>query len=97
MRPRFFADAFDQNLKLVKAVEQIAQRKQATLAQVAISWVQRQGALPLPGASKADRVFENCQTVELSDEDLAEIRGLLDAFPVVGERYGPDFAHLLEL
>lgn len=97
MRPRFYAEAFEQNLRLVKAIEEVARRKQATLAQVAIAWVRRQGAVPLPGASRASRVFENCQTVELSEADLAEIQGLLDAFPVAGERYGAGFQHLLEL
>lgn len=97
MRPRFYAEAFEQNLKLVKAIEQVAQRKQVTLAQVAIAWVRRQGAVPLPGASTAERVFENCQTIELSQDDLADIQGLLDAFPVAGERYGAGFQHLLEL
>lgn len=97
MKPKFAAEVFDQNLKLVKAVEKLAQRKQATLAQIAIAWVRHQGTFPLPGASTAERVFENCQTVELSGEDLADIQGLLDAFPVAGERYGPGFSHLLDL
>lgn len=97
VRPRFSAEVFDQNLKLVKAVEQVAQRKQVTLAQVAVAWVRQQGAFPLPGASTVERVLENSKLVELSEEDLAEIQGFMDTFPVAGDRYGPDFQELLNL
>lgn len=97
VRPRFSAEVFDQNLKLAKAVEQLAQRKQVTPAQVAVAWVRQQGAFPLPGASTAERVHENCQAVELSEEDLAEIQGLMEAFPVAGDRYGPGFQDSINL
>lgn len=39
----------DQNLKLVEAIQQLAERKGASLASVAISWVKRQGAVPAAG------------------------------------------------
>lgn len=87
---------FDQNLQLVKAVEQIAQRKGASLASVAISWVKRQGALPLPGASKAEQVVQNCVDVHLDQDDLAAIETVLQTFPVAGPRYGGSFEALLE-
>lgn len=102
MRPRFHADAFGPNLALVRALAAwtAARRKpEATLAQVALAWVRRQGAVPLPGASTTGRVRENCQAlqVELDDEDMAEIGRLLEAWPVAGARYGAGFQHLLEL
>lgn len=100
MRPRFYAEAFGPNLALVRALTAtVARRKpEATLAQVALGWVRRQGAVPLPGASTPGRVRENCQAlVELDDEDMAEIGGLLEAMPVAGARYGAGFQHLLEL
>lgn len=86
---------FDQNLKLVEAVEQIAQRKGASLASVAISWVKRQGTIPLPGASKTEQVLQNCTDVELTEEDLADIQKVLDTFPVAGPRYGGPLEALL--
>lgn len=100
MRPRFHADAFGANLALARALTAwtAARRKpEATLAQVALAWVRRQGAVPLPGASTAGRVRENCRAVELDDEDVAEIGRLLAALPVAGARYGAGFQHLLEL
>ncbi|KAJ4417411.1 hypothetical protein N0V82_006178 [Gnomoniopsis sp. IMI 355080] len=86
---------FDQNLKLVEAIEQIAKGKDASLPSVAISWVRRQGAIPLPGASKTEQVVQNCVDVDLSEEDLAEIQKVLDTFPVAGPRYGGGFEALL--
>lgn len=77
-----------QNVKLVEAVEQIAERKQVSLAQVAISWVYAQGAIPIPGSTKAERVEENCKLVELSEDELEELGGILEKFPVGGGRYG---------
>lgn len=88
MLPRFQPDAFNQNFKLVEAVEQIAKRKGLTTAQVAIGWVCRQGAIPIPGSTKAERVIENCKAVPLSDEEMAEVQNILNTLPVSGQRYG---------
>jgi len=88
MLPRFKPDVFDQNFKLVEAVEQIAKRKGMTTAQVAIGWVCRQGAIPIPGSTRVERVIENCKAASLTDEDMAEIQKILDTLPISGERYG---------
>jgi len=93
--PRFQADAFDQNVKLVEAVEKVAKRKGFTTAQVAIAWVVRQGAIPIPGSSKMERVVQNSKAVELSDEDMTEIQKILETMPVAGARYGPAHQKLL--
>jgi pyridoxine 4-dehydrogenase len=93
--PRFQPGAFEQNLKLVEAVEQIAERKGATVAQVAIAWVRRQGAIPIPGSRRVDKVVENCRDIELDAEDLAEIQMLLESLPVAGARYPPAHEALL--
>ena len=88
MLPRFKAENFDQNLKLVDAVGQIAKQKNVTTAQVALGWVHYQGAIPIPGSSKEPRIIENCNQTSLTDEKMAEIKEILDAFPISGERYG---------
>ncbi len=95
MLPRFKPDVFDQNLKLVEAVEKFAKRKDMTMAQVAIGWVCRQGAIPIPGSTKVERVTENCKTASLTDEDMAEIQKILDTLPISGERYGGAHEKLL--
>ena len=93
--PRFQPDVFDQNFKLVEAVERIAKRKDSTTAQVAIGWVCRQGAIPIPGSTRIERVIENCSATSLTDEDMAEIQEILDTLPVAGERYGGAHEKLL--
>ncbi|KAI1406816.1 Aldo/keto reductase [Hypoxylon sp. FL1857] len=88
MLPRFKPEVFDQNLKLVEAVEQIASRKGVTTAQVAIGWVCRQGAIPIPGSARIEHVIENTKIASLNEGDLAEIQAILDTLPISGERYG---------
>ncbi|KAK1750197.1 NADP-dependent oxidoreductase domain-containing protein, partial [Echria macrotheca] len=88
MLPRFQPENFGQNLKLVEAVEQIAKQKGVTTAQVAIGWVVRQGAIPIPGSKKDSRVIENCNPASLTDSDIMDIQKILDTLPISGERYG---------
>lgn len=70
MNLRFQADAFDNNIRLVEAAEGIAKCKVVTVAQVAISWVRHQGAIPIPGSTTVERVLENYKYLPLSREDL---------------------------
>ena len=93
--PRFQPAVFDQNRKLAAAVEELAKRKGVTTAQVAMAWVVSQGAIPIPGSTKMERVVENCEVVELSEEELEELKGLMDEMPISGERYGGDHEKLL--
>jgi len=87
-RPRFVGESFEQNLKLVDAVGEIAKRKGVTTAQLAIAWVVRQGAIPIPGSTKMERVLMNSKPIALSNEEMAELGEAMKANPVVGERYG---------
>lgn len=95
--PRFQTEVFVQNFKLVEAVEAIAERKGATLAQVAIGWVCEQGGIPIPGSTKINRVVENCHPPELTNEDLDELQRLLERFPIAGQRYGGEHEKFLNL
>jgi pyridoxine 4-dehydrogenase len=84
--PRFQPGAFEQNVKLVEAVEQIAKRKGV------IRPVGR-----CMGSTRVERVLENCQNVALTEQDMEEIQTLLDALPIVGERYGGQHEKLLNV
>ncbi|KAI7198981.1 Aldo/keto reductase [Hortaea werneckii] len=86
--PRFKPEVFAQNFKLVEAVEQIAKRKGVTTPQVAIGWVCRQGAIPIPGSTKVERVTQNTNPADLTNDEMVEIQKLLDGLPIGGERYG---------
>lgn len=89
--PRFQGEALEANLALVDKLADIAARKPATSAQVALAWVlaQHPFIVPIPGTKRASRVEENIAstTLELTSEDLAEIRALADDVEIVGARY----------
>ncbi|KAL2824218.1 NADP-dependent oxidoreductase domain-containing protein [Aspergillus cavernicola] len=95
--PRFQAENFDQNVQLVHKVEEIAQQKGCTPAQLAVNWVRALGRrskatiIPIPGASTVARVEENSQLFEITDEEMAQIDGILEGFTAAGERYPPIF------
>jgi pyridoxine 4-dehydrogenase len=99
--PRFQPDVFDENIKMVHAVDDMAKKKGASPAQIALGWVLYQGKkagvtiIPIPGATTSARVEENTKPATLSEEDFKELDEILQKFPVVGGRY-PEFmsAHL---
>jgi aryl-alcohol dehydrogenase-like predicted oxidoreductase len=89
--PRFTPAARAANQTLVELLGQIAKRKQATPAQIALAWIlaQKPWIVPIPGTTKLHRLEENLggAVVQLSPPDLAEIQGALAAITVEGERY----------
>ena len=52
--------------------------------------------IPIPGATKKERVVENTTFVELSDDEMNEIAEILRNNPVKGERYGENMRHVTE-
>lgn len=92
--PRFQPDVFDENIKLVHAVEGIAQKKGVTPGQVALGWILYQSGrdgmptlVPIPGATTSARVEENAKPAKLDESDMKELAEILDKFPIVGDRY----------
>src|SRR5438309_29138 len=94
--PRFTPEAMKANQALVELLGRIAQRKQATPAQIALAWLlaQQPWIVPIPGTTKLHRLDENIGAVEveLTADDLAEIKQAAADIEVAGERYP---AHLL--
>jgi aryl-alcohol dehydrogenase-like predicted oxidoreductase len=90
MVPRFSPDARKANLELVSVIKGVADRKQATPAQVALAWLlaQKPWIVPIPGTTKLHRLEENIGGAELalSREDLAEIDREASKIEVQGER-----------
>ncbi|MBN1379793.1 MAG: aldo/keto reductase [Gammaproteobacteria bacterium] len=89
--PRFADNARASNHHLVTLIGEIARRKQATSAQIALAWLlaQKDWMVPIPGTTRLHRLEENCGAVdiELSPEDLSDIGDLLAKVPVEGARY----------
>jgi aryl-alcohol dehydrogenase-like predicted oxidoreductase len=88
--PRFAPDALKANLALVDLVRDVAARKGATPAQVALAWLlaQKPWIVPIPGTTKLHRLEENlgATAVELTPEDLREIDNIASRIPLQGER-----------
>lgn len=98
MLPRFQPPNFENNMKLVKKLETLAQKKKCTSAQLALAWVvslsKKKGMptiIPIPGATTVDRVIENgkASEVELNEEEMMEIDQILATCEVAGDRYHP--------
>ena len=75
--PRFDADARKANRAFVDLLGRIAERKNATPAQIALAWLlaQKPWIVPIPGTTKLHRLEENIAAVdiELTPDDLREI------------------------
>jgi aryl-alcohol dehydrogenase-like predicted oxidoreductase len=91
--PRFKPDAMAANQALVDVLKDMAARKGATPAQIALAWLlaQKPWIVPIPGTTKLHRLEENLAAadVELTASELAEIEKSAAAITVEGERYSP--------
>ncbi|MBM3607030.1 MAG: aldo/keto reductase [Alphaproteobacteria bacterium] len=89
--PRYQGENFENNVKLVAPLCEIAQRNGATLGQLALAWLLSRGAdvVPIPGTSKPHRLEENLATLEKSVDAswIEETGAAVDAAKVSGTRY----------
>ncbi len=87
--PRFTGENLERNLKLAAKVEEIANEKGITSAQLALAWVLAQGEelVPIPGTKRRTYLEQNAAAadIELTDEDLARIDAELPE--AAGARY----------
>jgi aryl-alcohol dehydrogenase-like predicted oxidoreductase len=91
MLPRFTPEAMKANQALVDLLGTIAQRKQATPAQIALAWLlaQKPWIVPIPGTTKLARLDENIGAIALAltSDDLREIDSAASKITVQGDRY----------
>src|SRR5574342_567635 len=89
--PRFSPEARKANQSMIDLLNNIAQKKNATPAQVALAWLlaQKPWIVPIPGTTKLHRLEENigAVAVELAPDDLREIDGAASKITVQGARY----------
>ncbi|HUI45904.1 MAG TPA: aldo/keto reductase [Nitrospirota bacterium] len=89
--PRFTPEARKANQALVDLLRTIAERKQATPAQIALAWLlaQKPWIVPIPGTKKRERLDENigAVAVELTSDDLREIEDVASKIAIQGDRY----------
>ncbi len=88
--PRFSPEAREANLALVNLLKDVAARKGATPAQIALAWLlaQKPWIVPIPGTTKLHRLEENLGSteVELTADDLREIDAAASRIDLKGER-----------
>ncbi|HLI34806.1 MAG TPA: aldo/keto reductase [Terriglobia bacterium] len=89
--PRFAPEALKANQALVDLLRQIAKRKQATPAQIALAWLlaQKPWIVPIPGTTKLARLEENigAVAVELTSDDLRDVERAASKIAIQGARY----------
>jgi aryl-alcohol dehydrogenase-like predicted oxidoreductase len=89
--PRFTPEARKANQTLVDLLRQLAERKNATPAQIALAWLlaQKPWIVPIPGTTKLSRLEENIGAVslELTPQDLSEIESAASQIAIEGDRY----------
>ncbi len=88
--PRFAEEARAANAAMIDLLNEIAARKHATPAQVALAWLlaQKPWIVPIPGTRRLERLEENlgAADVELTGEDLADIEDAASKIQVQGAR-----------
>jgi aryl-alcohol dehydrogenase-like predicted oxidoreductase len=88
--PRWQEDNFDQNVRLVGHLDEIARRHDVSTAQLALAWVLHQGEdiVPIPGTRKRENLEANAAAagVTLTADDLREIDAVASPDRVAGAR-----------
>lgn len=101
--PRFQGDNFQRNLDLVARVEELAEEKGCTPAQLALAWVLAQGEVqgltlvPIPGTKRRKYLEQNVAALEvnLSAEELNQLDELTPQGAAAGGRYPESMMHMV--
>lgn len=89
--PRYTEEARTANKALLDLLNQFAEQRNATPAQIALAWVlaQKPWIVPIPGTTKIHRLTENngAAEIELTAAELQEIENASAHIKVTGTRY----------
>lgn len=87
--PKFQGENFYKNRAIVEEFKKLAERKKCTTPQIALAWVAAQDMIAIPGTTKAHRLEENwaSRDIKLTEEELKEIRAIVDSAKPHGNRY----------
>jgi aryl-alcohol dehydrogenase-like predicted oxidoreductase len=89
--PRYTEEARLANKALLDLLQQFADRRKATPAQIALAWVlaQKPWIVPIPGTTKVHRLTENigAASIELTAGELQEMETASAQIHVTGTRY----------
>jgi aryl-alcohol dehydrogenase-like predicted oxidoreductase len=89
--PRFSPENISANLRLVDAIRELAAARGATSGQVALAWVEAQGAVPIPGTKRRTYLEENAAAagLELSPAEMLALDDAMSSGQVQGARDTP--------
>jgi aryl-alcohol dehydrogenase-like predicted oxidoreductase len=89
--PRFQGENFTTNRRLVAHVEELAERKGCTPAQIALAWLLAQGedVVAIPGTRRREALDENIRALEvdLTAEEAAMLAAAIPPGAAAGTRY----------
>ncbi|GBC06853.1 hypothetical protein RclHR1_00710004 [Rhizophagus clarus] len=89
--PRFQPENLAKNLELADKFSEFASKRGITAGQLCLAWVlaQSDNIVVIPGTKKIKYLEENIETakVQLSSEELSEVREIINSFNVIGDRY----------
>lgn len=98
---RFDASNVDANQPLLEMLHKYAEDKNATAAQISLSWMLHKynNLVPIPGSKRLDRIIENFKAadVELSNEKFNNIEIELSKIEIYGNRTDEDIVKLKEM
>lgn len=89
--PRYQGENFDANMRAASAVRELASRKGATPAQIALAWLLHKGSdvVPIPGTKRRRYLEENvgAASVSLDSQEMQELNAALAPDKIAGPRY----------
>ena len=98
--PRFSAENRKANKVLVDLIAEIAAKKEATPAQIALAWllVQKSWIVPIPGTTKIHRMKENnaATKIELTANDLQDLDDATSQVAIQGARYNENTQKMID-
>ena len=99
--PRYSEENFDQNLKMVDVVKEIASNHGCSAAQVALAWLLAQGdfIVPIPGSKRRATLEDSMAAVDvtLTDDDLDVLEKAAPMGGTAGPRYGEAMMSMVRL
>ncbi|GAA5847731.1 hypothetical protein JCM9279_005004 [Rhodotorula babjevae] len=89
--PRFAKENWERNYRIVQEFERVAEKKGCKPSQLALAWLVHQGdnIIPIPGTKSSNYLVENfaAASIDLSPDELAEVRKVIEDNQPVGTRY----------
>ena len=84
--PQFSPEGMDKNKEMIEYLTEMADRKNATPAQISLAWMlaKKPWIVPIPGTRKYGRLVENAQAadVELTEQEVQDLDRMLDTVPM---------------